>query len=201
MFPQSRTRLYGPSSGWQQALGRKSQCLARYLESGQMDINALLSPRGSPASRESSSSSEKSPTRHKSRRPAAGTKRSSGLSQEVSRSPDRSDATALSQASAQPAARPSSASTNSLRENKETFTIQPLLPSVSETGPTPVPNFRPLYQHAANVSKPVDSQTQSHALKSINHIGAQQRPVVTHRFSSTPQMETLAGKIHSHCDA
>lgn len=166
-----------------------------------MDINALLSPRGSPASRESSSSSEKSPTRHKSRRPAAGTKRSSGLSQEVSRSPDRSDATALSQASAQPAARPSSASTNSLRENKETFTIQPLLPSISETGPTPVPNFRPLYQHAANVSKPVDSQTQSHALKSINHIGAQQRPVVTHRFSSTPQMETLAGKIHSHCDA
>jgi hypothetical protein len=141
----------------------------------EMDINALLSPEGSP--RESATgSANPSPRKSRTSRPSAGGKRtSSGLSQEISRSPDR-DVLLTSGASRTP-----TAPADGLHRS-QAFPLHPIAEAI--------PGFRPLHP-STPTSEPLNRST---AVSSAHSNYAQHRPLVTNRHSSTPQMETLAGE-------
>ncbi|KAK5164864.1 Splicing factor [Saxophila tyrrhenica] len=132
-----------------------------------MNINSLLSPSESPATPEEPPSNP--PPRA---RPAGGKRTTSGLSQEVRRSPEGATST--------PSSRPSSAY-DSPSKNQRAFPRQ--------SAPVPAaPGFRPAAR-ATPTSNPAPAQDSP---SYHGHSSSQQRPVVAHRVSSTPQMETLA---------
>ncbi|KAK3698897.1 Splicing factor [Vermiconidia calcicola] len=129
-----------------------------------MNINSLLSPSDSPAS----SPSPISPARKV--RPAGGKRTTSGLSQEVKHSPDGF--------TSNPTSQPNSA--HGSPGSAHTGFHSPLAASAGVA-----PNFRPL-QPTSNPSPRLNSPSYH------GHPQTTQRPVVAHRPSSTPHMETLA---------
>lgn len=137
-----------------------------------MNINALLSPSESPATPSDGTPSVASPTPPRTARPAGGKRTTSGLSQELRQSPENDTSTATS--------RPSSAYHSPSKSQRAFYRQSAVVPAV--------PNFRPVQQSpTSNPNSALNSP--------VYHGGqaAQQRPVVSPRVSSTPQMETLAG--------
>ena len=134
-----------------------------------MNINALLSPTESPATPEDPSSAATPPPRA---RPAGGKRSTSGLSQELRRSPGGVTST--------PSSRPTSAYDSPGNPQRP-------FPRQSATLPA-APSFRPARQTpTSNPASALNSPTYH------GHPPSHQRPVATHRVSSTPRMETLAG--------
>jgi hypothetical protein len=143
-----------------------------------MDINALLSPSDSPVG--DASSSEAGSPRKGARQPAAagaGGKRPASLLDQGSRhhSSDRFASTPPSQYT--------STHTSPTR-------AQFPFPSHASAAAA-VPNFRPLHQ--APTSNPSIILSPTRHGDGRNYQSYQQRPIVAHRPSSTPHMETLAG--------
>ena len=147
-----------------------------------MNIHALLSPTDSPSKerRESSSSASSSSSPQRSRVAASSGRRiSSTLSHEITRTPEK----ATSNSSSRPTTADDSPSQSSPTRAQQAFPLPPLSRAYA-------PNFRPLHPPSSAprpTSHPVQSPSQQGSVQF-------QRPVVTHRPSSTPQMETLAGE-------
>lgn len=151
-----------------------------------MDINALLSPDDSSSTKSRSPSAQTSPQKSPARaRPAltGGKRTASGLSQEITRSPER--------VVASPSSHPVSAQgTPSQSAPQPTFNAPP--------GSIAAPNLRPLPPTSNPLPDPaVPHQGQyGYVQQQPAYQQTQQRPVVAHRPSSTPQMETLAGECN-----
>ena len=142
-----------------------------------MDIHALLSPNDSPA-RDTSSPEAGSP--RKSRQPAGaaasrGKRPASAISNAGIRHPDERFAST-----------PSSQQTSSYSSPTRAQFPYPQHSSIIAA----VPNFRPLHQAPTSNPSVLLSPTRHGDGRNYQ---SYMRPVVAHRPSSTPQMETLAG--------
>jgi hypothetical protein len=153
-----------------------------------MDINALLSPDDGAAVKNDDDDlapSNSAPQTSRTNRVRPSGKPSSGLSQEITRSPDRRPSFTPQQEQQQP--RPSYpshpppvASHHHRLANATTpaADYRPLPPTSFPAAPDPAPG------HQTNTTSQQTYRDTS-------------RPVIAHRPSSTPSMETLAGKYIS----
>ena len=141
-----------------------------------MDIHALLSPNDSPA-RDASSPEAGSPRKGRQAAGAAsrGKRPASAISNQEYRHPNERFAST-----------PSSQQTSSYTSPTRAQFPYPAHPSVIAA----VPNFRPLHQAPTSNPSVVLSPTRHGDGRNYQ---SYMRPVVSHRPSSTPQMETLAG--------
>lgn len=141
-----------------------------------MDINALLSPSDSPAG--DASSSEVGSPRKGARQPAAAA--SSG----------NRPASLLGLGSRHNSSDRFASTPSSPYPSTHTSPTRAQFPFPSHASAA-VPNFRPLHQ--APTSNPSIVLSPTRHGDGRNYQSYQQRPVVAHRPSSTPGMETLAG--------
>ncbi|SMR44104.1 unnamed protein product [Zymoseptoria tritici ST99CH_3D1] len=164
-----------------------------------MDINALLSPddgSSSSAKGEGAPSSSVSPQKSRSsrvRRPSGGKRTASGLSHEVSRSPDRRPLSTTPQQQQQ--------QQQALHQHHQQGQPHPHRPSYPQPPPPPaghpphrpanVADFRPPPPTSNPAADPAPRHQTNSTTSQQNYLDPS-RPLIAHRPSSTPSMETLA---------